>query len=166
MGYVLGAADYMTKPIDFENLCDVLRRLEPGSNSGPVLVVEDDAELRELERRALEKAGMQVVTAENGRVALERIGEGVPRIILLDLMMPEMDGFEFLDALREKVEWRSIPVIVVTAKEITPAERKALQGRVSQILEKGAYDLRELLDIVRAKVASYTKRLSSRDPAA
>ena len=76
-------------------------------------------------RRALEQDGWQVAEAENGRVALERLAEARPDVILLDLMMPEMDGFEFLDEMRSRAEWRDIPVLVVTAKDLTAEERSA-----------------------------------------
>ena len=82
----------------------------------------------------------------------------LPRLILLDLMMPEMDGFELLDALKKNPEWNSIPVIVVTAKEITSDQRAAMKGQVSQILEKGAYGFNELLDVVCKTVKSQTGR--------
>ncbi len=93
-GYTLGALDYLTKPIDRARLVAVLTKYR---RDLPVLVVDDDAGIRQLLRRILEEEGYMVVEAENGRVALERLGERVPGAILLDLMMPEMDGFEFLE---------------------------------------------------------------------
>src|SRR6185312_8696520 len=112
-GFALGAADYMTKPINREQLLAILQRFRvahPASDlrGMPVLVVEDDDEMRELIRRQLETEGWSVTEAANGRVALERLAEQPPGLILLDLMMPEMDGFQFLASLREHAPWRSI----------------------------------------------------------
>ncbi len=96
--------------------------------------------------------------AANGRVALERMAKSRPELILLDLMMPEMDGFQFLDQLRLNQAWRSIPVIVVTAKDLTKEDRRRLNGYVEGILEKGAYEpeelLREVCDAVKVRVQS------------
>jgi CheY-like chemotaxis protein len=85
---------------------------------------------------------------------LERIGEHRPELILLDLMMPEMDGFQFVTQLRENPLWRSIPVVVITALELTEQERLYLQGQVKQILQKGAYSGEELLHEVSDLVAT------------
>ena len=96
-------------------------------------------------RLALEQDGWQVGEAENGRVALARLAEARPDIIMLDLMMPEMDGFEFLVEMRSHEEWRDIPVLVVTAKDLTAEERARLNGDVERVLQKGAAELDELL---------------------
>jgi hypothetical protein len=86
-----------------------------------------------------------VVEAENGLVGLERLAEGTPDVILLDLMMPEMDGFEFLAQLRKNKAWRSIPVIVVTAKTLTAADHKRLKGSVEMLVAKGADEIETIL---------------------
>ena len=124
LGYALGAADYLTKPIDRERLIAVLARYRP---ERPILVVDDDPALRELLRRTLEREGYAVVEAADGRSALARIEERVPGLILLDLMMPHMNGFELLTELRARPEWRGIPVVVVTAKDLTPEDEAAPQ---------------------------------------
>jgi CheY-like chemotaxis protein len=95
-----------------------------------------------------------VTEATNGRVALERMAESQPELILLDLMMPEMDGFGFLEALRQQDAWRSIPVVVVTAIDLTPEDRQRLNGYVEQILQKGAYSREELLHEIYHLVAA------------
>ncbi|MDO9070349.1 MAG: response regulator, partial [Deltaproteobacteria bacterium] len=118
LGYALGASDYLTKPIQRERLLAVLEKYRRHPQPGPVLVVEDDPETREILRRLLEKEGCQVIAAENGRVALERLAESQPMLILLDLMMPEMDGFQFIDRVRQHENWRTIPIVVVTAKDL------------------------------------------------
>src|SRR5215475_6332081 len=161
MGYALGAADYLTKPIDWDRLAGVLERYECARPPCPLLVVEDDPVMRDMLRRRLEKENWTVIEAENGRVALERMTERQPDLILLDLMMPEMDGFQFLDEIRKRKDWHSIPVIVVTAKELRTQDRQRLNGSVEKILQKGAYSreelIREVRDLVTASIAA--KRL-------
>jgi signal transduction histidine kinase len=122
--------------------------------SSPVLIVEDDAVTREMLRRMLDKEGWAVMAAENGHVALERVAEHRPALILLDLLMPEMDGFQLVEALRQREAWRSIPIIVVTAKDLTAEDRLRLNGSVERILQKGAYRREALLAEVRELVAS------------
>jgi two-component system, NtrC family, sensor kinase len=154
-GYALGATEYLTKPIDRERLLDVLARFR---RERVVLVVEDDAALRELVRRMLEREGYAVMEAKDGRDALERVGEHVPGVILLDLVMPVMDGFEFLAELRRKEAWRELPVIVLTAKDLSAEDRERLNGSVARILQKGAYGREALLAEVRALVAASVRR--------
>jgi CheY-like chemotaxis protein len=101
----------------------------------------------------LTQQGWAVTEAENGRVALERVAEQRPVLIVLDLMMPTMDGFAFIAALRQREAWRTIPVVVLTAKDLTPEERQRLHGSVEQILLKGAYSREDLLGDVRRLVA-------------
>jgi signal transduction histidine kinase/DNA-binding response OmpR family regulator/putative methionine-R-sulfoxide reductase with GAF domain len=143
-GYALGATDYMVKPVDRARLSGVLRNI-CGAAGRQVLLVDDDDLVRRAMRQALEKDGWQVGEAENGRVALARLIEARPDIIMLDLMMPEMDGFEFLVEMRSRAEWRDIPVLVVTAKDLTADERERLNGDVARVLQKGAAELDELL---------------------
>jgi CheY-like chemotaxis protein len=149
MGYTLGASEVLTKPINRERLVEVLHKYRQEETIAPVLVVEDDANARHLLRQMLERDGWGVCEASNGREALERLQRSVPRLILLDLMMPEMDGFEFLAELRRQECWRDIPVAVITARDINESERRQLDGAVQQILQKGAYDHRQLLREVR-----------------
>ena len=155
MGFALGAADYFTKPIDFQRLHQVLDKYRQPGVKQTVLIVEDHAETREMLRRTLEKAGWTVTEASNGRVGLERMAATQPKLILLDLMMPEMDGFEFLEALRREGHPRRVPVIVITAKELTDEDRRRLNGGVERILQKGAVSGEQLL----AEVLAVTKRI-------
>ncbi len=145
LGYALGASDYLTKPIQRDRLQAVLAKYCPPSQPATVLLVEDDVETREIVRRLLEKAGIQVMVAENGRVALERLAEGQPGLILLDLMMPEMDGFQFVDHVRQHEAWRGIPIVVVTAKDLTAEDRLRLNGYVADIISKDVRGQEELL---------------------
>ena len=124
----------------------------------PILVVDDDPALRELLRRTLEPEGYAVLEADDGRSALARIEERVPGLILLDLMMPHMNGFELLAELRARPEWRGIPVVVVTAKDFTPYERQRLNGQVERVLTKGALGPQALLAEVRGSVVTSLAR--------
>jgi CheY-like chemotaxis protein len=117
-------------------------------------VVEDDAASREMLRRALDGDGWSVREAENGRVALACLREEQPALILLDLMMPEMDGFEFIAELRKRQEWRAIPIAVITAKDLTPDDHLRLNGYVEKIIQKAASSREGLLADVRALVAA------------
>jgi CheY-like chemotaxis protein len=158
MGYSLGAAEYLTKPIDRDRLAALLKKYAGETHLRSALVVDDEAEMRDLLGRMLESDGWSVETAANGRLALEALRELRPGLILLDLMMPEMDGFEFLDELRKKPEWREIPVVVVTAKELSADERARLNHRVEMVLEKGAYQSEELLRETGRLVASRLRK--------
>jgi len=146
IGYSLGASDYLTKPIDREKLLAVLARLCPNKGGMRVLVVEDDGPTRELVRRTLENRDWRVSEAENGVVGLRRLDEAPPDLVLLDLMMPEMDGFEFLSRLRQEERWREIPVVVVTAKTLTADDRSRLnEGYVTKLIDKREKNLEALL---------------------
>ncbi|MFQ5954860.1 MAG: response regulator [Kiloniellales bacterium] len=145
IGFSLGASDYLNKPVDRDQLLAVLHKHCPAKTPRRVLLVEDDAPTREAIRRVLERHDWIVAEAENGLVGLERLADAVPDIILLDLMMPEMDGFEFVSKLRESDEWQSIPVVVVTAKTLTAEDRRQLNGRVERLIQKADHKLEALL---------------------
>jgi signal transduction histidine kinase/DNA-binding response OmpR family regulator len=155
MGYALGAADYLSKPIDPTRLVAMLRRQATESHPASVLVVEDDTAMREMTRRLLTREGWHVDIATNGQEAIARLAERVPSLIVLDLLMPEMDGFELIVELRQSTTWRDIPVVVVTARDITAHERTCLNGSVARILRKSAYRRDELLQEVRQQVRAY-----------
>ncbi len=156
-GYSLGAADFMIKPVDKERLGAVLRSIV-GRGDRRVLVVDDDDIIRRGILQTLEKDGWKVSEAENGGTGLERLAGTVPDVIVLDLMMPEIDGFEFLDELRKRPEWRNIPVVVVTAKDLTEEERRRLNGGVERILQKDAPTRDEMLREVSATLAGCIER--------
>ena len=158
MGYLLGAAEYLTKPIDRDRLTSVLKKYSPRGPASQVLIVEDDETTRQVLRRTLAKQGWAATEAENGRLALEWMASHTPELILLDLMMPEMDGFEFLAELRRRPDWMSIPVVVLTSKDLTVEERHRLNGNVEKILQKGAYSRDALLHEVKNVVAQCAAR--------
>jgi CheY-like chemotaxis protein len=145
MGYALGAAEYLTKPVDRDRLASVLKKYAGDGQSRSALVVDDEPEARDMLRRALESHGWSVVEAPNGRAAIEKLQERRPAVILLDLMMPEMNGFQFVEELQKNADWREIPVVVVTAKDLTQEERVLLDRQVGIVLQKGAYRSEELL---------------------
>jgi CheY-like chemotaxis protein len=107
-------------------------------------------------QRMLEREGFTVTEAADGRAGLDRVAEQRPSLILLDLLMPQMNGFEFLAELQTRPEWRSIPVVVVTAKDLTAEEHARLSGQVSEVLRKGNYTRERLLSEVRERVAAWT----------
>lgn len=155
LGYALGATDYLTKPVDRERLLELVEKHQDAAKKqNAVLIVEDDDSTRELLGRMLTGGGWTTAEAANGRLALEAIEQVQPALILLDLMMPEMDGFEFLEVIRDNAEWRMIPVVVVTAKELTNDDRKRLNGGVTRILHKGQCSKDDLLQEVRNLVWS------------
>jgi signal transduction histidine kinase/CheY-like chemotaxis protein len=152
-GMTLGAAGYLTKPIDRDRLIALLQPYQARVRRTCVLLVEDDPTQRERIRSWLEPQQWQISEAENGRVALDRLADEVPDIILLDLMMPEMDGFQLITALQERPAWRRIPVIVITSLDLTAADRARLNSGVEGILLKDSFDPAQLVAIVRGYVA-------------
>ena len=151
-GYALGATDYLTKPVAHDRLRNALVRYRTPGESCSVLLVEDDQPTREMMMRTLEKADWAVAEAGNGREALDQLDRQKPNLILLDLMMPVMDGFDFLIEMRANAEWQDIPVIVLTAKDLTDEDRRILSGRVEQVVEKGASSREHLMALIRRLV--------------
>ncbi len=170
LGYALGAADYIIKPVDRTAFLRVLRRHRCHNAPCRALVVEDDRATRHLMRGVLEQEGWVVAEAENGEVGLAEMEIEQPDLILLDLMMPTMDGFEFAATLRTNKQWRSIPVVVVTAMDITEADRARLNGSVERVLRKGAHCIESssdaLLDELRKLLDEFLHRRVAGTPAA
>ena len=148
LGYALGATEYLLKPIDAKKLETVLDRFKPTSHSNSIMVVEDDPGIREILCRQLKAENWKVIEAENGKEALIKLQNCTPELILSDLMMPEMDGFELVHRLGKTEKFSSIPVIILTAKTITNRDRQKLHGGVSKIFEKGSYQRAVLFDEV------------------
>jgi CheY-like chemotaxis protein len=117
-----------------------------------ILIVEDDVTTRGILRRILEKQGWTVTEADSGRAALDRLDVSRPNLILLDLMLPEMDGFELIGELRKSYSGDPIPIVVITGKDLTPAESQQLNGCVDRVLKKGVYSCDTLLRDVRSIV--------------
>ena len=153
LGFALGAADYITKPLDRELLMRAVGRHVRGGDRAQVLVVDDDPKTRDMLRRTLQKAGWTVAEAANGCEALEALERAKPALVLLDLLMPDMDGFEVLERLNGDATWREVPVIIVTAKDLTPDDIERLNGRVAKVLQKGTYERRDLVRDIHAMIA-------------
>jgi signal transduction histidine kinase/DNA-binding response OmpR family regulator len=145
LGYSLGASEFMTKPIDRARLVALVQRFTGQETSGLVLIVDDDAEVRHIARATVQSAGLATAEAANGRAALDWLhGNPRPALILLDLMMPEIDGFEFLERVRENDELRDVPIVILTAKELTESERAFLAQRSMLVLSKSAQPIGSL----------------------
>ncbi|MGB5211678.1 MAG: PAS domain S-box protein [Gammaproteobacteria bacterium] len=157
LGYTLGAAEYLSKPVDRKRLREAMSRLQT-SVDGDVLVVDDEPDVRELTRRTLEAEGLGVREAGNGQEALEEVARKRPGLIILDLMMPVMDGFEFVLRLRQNPDTADLPVVVVTAKELTAEDRERLHGKVHQVMQKGGFRREDLVNEVRRTVDRAVKR--------
>ena len=160
-GYALGAVESLSKPVDRDALLGIVSRYVDSETVGTALVVEDDANNRSLLVRTLSSAGWEVLEAENGAVGLEQVSAVVPDLILLDLMMPVMDGFDFVLELRNTQEWREIPIIVVTAKDLTEEDRFRLTGGVETIIQKGAFSKEKFLGEVSHLVHKFDRSESS-----
>ncbi len=158
-GYALGAADYLVKPVDRTKLVETLTGI-CGSTAGRALLVDDDEVVRRSVRQALEPIGWKVTEAENGQVAVESLTAARPDVIILDLMMPKMDGFEFLDELRGRPDWQDIPVVVITAKDLTDEDRDRLNGGVERIIQKSDRD--EMLRQLSREISKCVKRQTAR----
>ena len=159
LGFALGASDYLTKPVDGKRLAALLNKYRRDQDcvasnnlTGQILIVEDDVATRKILRRILEKQGWAVTEADSGRAALEKLESARPHLILLDLMLPDMDGFELIGELRKSHSRDPIPIVAITGKDLTPAESQQLNGYVARVLQKGVYSCDTLLRDVRSIV--------------
>ncbi len=158
-GIALGASGYLNKPIDRAKLIALLEDFKFGDGTPRALIVEDDESTRLMLGRLLKAEGWEVAEATNGRIGLMQLGKKPPDLILLDLLMPEMDGFEFLSQLRCDPDHERTPVIIVTAADLSADDRRRLDDGVIHILEKAAYVREELLGQIRRLVANYASAI-------
>lgn len=152
MGYSLGAAEYLSKPIDKERLISVLKRSVRNKTSGSLLIVGDNDAMRESFQDMLQQEGWEVASASTVESAFSEIGENPPVLIVLDLVMPEMDGFEFLNQLRSNPRWRNISVLIVAGKDLTNEELVELHGNAAKVINRVSLDHDDLLKEVYASV--------------
>ncbi|EIJ41095.1 PAS domain S-box [Beggiatoa alba B18LD] len=150
-GYSLGATEYLVKPIERNQLSILLEKYgrHQQGKTKTVMVIDDDESMREGISILLETEGWQVHTAENGKVALAQIENVNPTLILLDLNMPVMNGFEFVTRLRIIDKWRSVPVIILTAENLTAEQLARLYGYVENIYQKDHFSEQTLLQQIR-----------------
>ncbi|HJZ53359.1 MAG TPA: response regulator, partial [Gemmataceae bacterium] len=157
-GFALGATDYLTKPVDWQKLGATLKTYLPHPVTGPILVIDDDPEHVALVSRLLAREGWEVVSAANGAEGIARVAERRPALILLDLMMPVMDGFGFLEELHKLNLQPPVPVIVVTAKDLSQDDIDRLNGGVAHVVQKGTpLRIDEILRRVRPMVGGGTE---------
>lgn len=157
-----GVVDFLSKPIVWDNLHQMLEKYKVVSKSKHILVVDDDSSTRTILRKMLIKDGWRVDEAENGKVAIERMGMQVPELILLDLLMPVMDGFKFLKEIKKVDAWLKIPIIVITSKDLTVDDYSFLTDNVDKVIQKGKYNRQEIIDqidtsIKESKLKMYLK---------
>jgi signal transduction histidine kinase/CheY-like chemotaxis protein len=153
-GVALGAAGYLTKPIDRERLHRMVSRFRAPARPTRILLVEDDPDQRQRLRGWLNDEQWAVQEAANGREALALLKDPKPDVILLDLMMPEMDGFAVVAALQKEPRWRDIPVIVITARDLDAKDRERLNSGVQSVLVKETFRPAELVERIRQLVQS------------
>ncbi|MBF0098319.1 MAG: cache domain-containing protein [Magnetococcales bacterium] len=149
LAFSLGAADYLTKPLQREHLLASVQRLLASRCGGRILIADDDAGNRTLMRRMLEQQHWQVMEAGNGQEALRCLAGQRPDLLILDLLMPEMDGYAVVEALRQKEAWRTIPVVLMTAKDLLPEDLQRLNEGIGHYIQKGTCSQEELLDQIQ-----------------
>ena len=157
-----GVVDFLSKPIVWDNLHQILEKYKVVSKSKHILVVDDDSSTRTILRKMLIKDGWRIDEAENGKVAIERMGMQIPELILLDLLMPVMDGFKFLKEIKKVDAWLKIPIIVITSKDLTVDDYSFLTDNVDKVIQKGKYNRQEIIDqidtsIKESKLKMYLK---------
>ena len=139
--------EFMEKPVDIKALLQKIKKLSP-HKTRDILVVEDDELSRELLLQSLQKAGWTTTEAINGHEALTLLKTTQPTLILLDLMMPEIDGFHVLKEIQKHAAWKKIPVIVITAKALTNKERKFLNEYTQDVFLKKAYSWKNFVTTI------------------
>ncbi len=162
LGFVLGAVDYLNKPVDPKMLVEKIEHLLPQGAIKSVLIVDDEADSRHIISRAIKKCKWQVTEASNGRVAMELIAKELPSVILLDLMMPEMDGFAVIKELQNNEKWAQIPVVIITAKDLTHEERDFLLNSTKVILQKDSYNQKQLISAITRQIEQVIKKSNER----
>jgi signal transduction histidine kinase/CheY-like chemotaxis protein/HAMP domain-containing protein len=154
LGYRLGASDYLLKPFDRETILAALTRLHP-PHRGRLLVVDDDPQIIDLVRQLLEDEPYEIMSAADGQEALEVIADQPPQIILLDLLMPRMDGFTVIEHLQRDLQCRQIPVIVLTAKTLTTLDQVMLEQSVQTVIQKRGLERDALIQELRTLLQAY-----------
>ncbi|MCE0721760.1 MULTISPECIES: response regulator [Legionella] len=157
LGFALGAVDYLNKPIEPRTLMEKIEHVLPQDAIKSVLIVDDEEDARNIIRRSIKKSGWNVLEAKNGRDALAVLAHHTPSIILLDLMMPEMDGFAVIKELQKHEKWAQIPVVIITAKELTREERDFLINSSKVVLQKNSYSREQLIGTITDQIEQMLK---------
>ena len=152
-GFSVNAVDYLTKPVDRRRLLTLAHKYGTALDEGQILLVEDDEATAEMVRRVLTRDGYDVMRVSDGEEALAVTIR--PSLVLLDLMMPKLDGFGFLEAIRDQPRWAGVPVVVMTAMTLTPAQKSRLLQQVQGVVSKGGNNSEDLL----ATVLSTARRM-------
>jgi PAS domain S-box-containing protein len=161
-GIALGAVGHITKPVEKASLLDEIRRLH--SNPYEVMIVDDNEIDLEVTSDILQTEGLKVIKANGGKHCIELITKNIPDILILDLMMPETDGFQVLDFVRSREDTKNIPVIIVTAKDITNDDKLVLSGKVSSILHKNETRTNEVMKEIKRTIYELEKNYSYEKP--
>jgi len=162
-GFALGAAEYLVKPVGKEQLlAAVYRAAAMPERKHTVVAIDDDPLAIELARVSLEAAGWTVLGAASGQEGLALIRERQPSVVLLDLLMPGMDGFEVVEALRAEPSTKTIPVVILTSKSMTRQDKERLRGRITYVARKTEFDLSGLAGLLRW--ASTDGRAAAQEP--
>ena len=149
-GFALGAAEYLVKPVGKDQLLAALYRAAAmPERKHTVVAIDDDPLAIELVRASLEPEGWTVLGAATGQEGLALIREQQPSAVLLDLLMPGMDGFEVVEALRADPDTKSVPVVILTSKSMTQQDKERLQGRITYVARKTEFDLSGLAGLLR-----------------
>ncbi len=164
LGYALGAHEYLSKPIDRSRLAAVLKSHHRGGSAALALVVDDDPNARAMVRQILEKEGWSVVEAEDGSEGLKQAEHARPDLVVLDLTMPRLDGFDFAAEFRLRPEGEGVPILVMTARDLSAEDQQRLDGKVESILRKGSTSRSDLLAEVRRHVPRRTRSIAPADP--
>lgn len=157
LGMALGADDYLTKPLRREQVLASIQRLVP-VRDGYILVVEGDEALRDLLQRTLLEENWSVRAATNGQQALDMIEQSRPGLILLDLKIPGIDGYQILSQIRGRPEFVRVPVAVMSAQELAREDWERLSGRVEQVIQKGMYSRNRLMREIRRLATHFVRR--------
>ena len=154
-GFALGAADYLVKPVGRDDVLGALNRALALPESQPsVVAIDDDPKALALVTAVLEHEGWTVLQAVGGEDGVALARSRHPSVVLVDLVMPGMDGFDVVDRLRRDPETASIPIVILTAKALTREDKERLRGQISYVANKGAFDSGDLAELVRRATGS------------
>ncbi|MEM7170689.1 MAG: PAS domain S-box protein [Pseudomonadota bacterium] len=155
-GYQLGAYDYLLKPIDRDAMVETLAALKPQRRT--LLLADDDPQMADIVGQILDEEDYQVEVVNSGKEALAALEARRPEALLLDLLMPEMDGFDVLDAIQQRPDWQELPVIILTAKDLTHEERQTLSHRARAVIEKQRLDRETLVSNLERLLAHHAPK--------